>query len=50
MSQVDYKEHRNTVGEFLTSVCAIVGGVAAMSGLLQSAVQAAVSLLKPGSQ
>jgi hypothetical protein len=45
-TQVDYKEHRNTASEFLTSVCAIVGGVATISGLVQSVVQLIVSSTK----
>ena len=48
--QVDYKEHRNTVSEFLTSVCAIVGGVATISGLIQSGVQMIVSYAKSSSK
>jgi hypothetical protein len=47
---VDYKEHRNTVSEFLTSVCAIVGGVATISGLIQQGVQLLVSYAKSSSK
>lgn len=48
--QVDYKEHRNKLSEFLTSVCAIVGGVATLSGLFQSGVQLIVSYIKSSSK
>ena len=36
--RVDYREERNTFGEFLTGVCAVVGGVATVSGLVHKAV------------
>ena len=36
--RVDYKEARNSLSEFLTGVCAVVGGVATMSGLVNKAV------------
>lgn len=47
---MDYKESRNTVSEFLTSVCAIVGGVATISGLIQSGVQLMVTYAKSSSK
>ena len=45
--RVDYKETRNTFGEFLTGVCAVVGGVATMSGLVHKGVQFVQSQMKP---
>ena len=36
--RVDYKETRNSLSEFLTGACAVVGGVATMSGLVHKAV------------
>jgi hypothetical protein len=43
---VHHKESRNSVSEFLTGVCAVVGGVATMSGLVHEAVQFAQSQIK----
>ena len=36
-------ESRNSMTEFITSGCAIVGGVASMSGLVQAGVQFLIS-------
>jgi hypothetical protein len=44
--RVDYKETRNSLSEFLTGVCAVVGGVATISGLVHKAVVFAQSRVK----
>lgn len=44
--RLEYKESRNSLSEFLTGVCAVVGGVATMSGLVHKAVQFAQGQMK----
>jgi len=44
---VEIKERRRSVGHFLTRVCAVVGGVFAVSGMLDRGVHALVTRLHP---
>ena len=44
---VEIKERRRSVGHFLTRVCAVVGGVFAVSGMLDRGVHAAITFLCP---
>jgi len=44
--RVSYSETRPTVGEFLTSVCAIIGGVFSLSGLVHRILLSGTSLFK----
>jgi hypothetical protein len=44
---VEIKERRRSVGHFLTRVCAVVGGVFAVSGMLDRGVHALLTRLHP---